>query len=149
VIDGALQLLKTNTPNVGTEVPPGGTITYRTAYKNLSPGTLSLAVIADAIPANTKLVVTDGSIQATLPNGTTVQTGTGDTYFQYSANNGVSWAVWPADQTTLPVYNAGDSTASGITNIRFDIGNTSNVTAPGGSVPAGEDGWFQFQVIVK
>jgi len=57
--------------------------------------------------------------------------------------------VWPADETTLSGYNAGDNTASGITNIRFDIGNTSNLTTPGGNVPAGEDGYFEFQVIVK
>lgn len=146
VIDGALQLQKTNVPTAA--VPPAGTITYRTTYKNLSPGTLSLAVIADAIPANTKLVVTDASIQALLPSGATV-TGANNTYFQYSTNNGISWVLWPADQTTLPGYVAADETASGITNVRFDIGNTSDTATPGGDVPAGEDGWFEFQVIVK
>ncbi|OQC17598.1 MAG: hypothetical protein BWX73_00113 [Lentisphaerae bacterium ADurb.Bin082] len=147
VIDGALQLQKINAPP--TAVAPAGTIKYTTNYKNLSPATLTQAVIADAIPANTKLVVTDGTIKAKLPDGTEVETGTHDTYFQYSTNNGITWTVWPADETTLSGYSTTDHTASGITNIRFDIGNTSSTTAPGGSVGAGEDGWFEFQVIVK
>lgn len=147
VIDGALQLQKINDPP--TAVAPAGTIKYTTNYKNLSPATLTQAVIADAIPANTKLVVTDGTIKAKLPNGTEVATGTHDTYFQYSTNNGITWTVWPADETTLSGYSTTDHTASGITNIRFDIGNTSSTTAPGGEVGAGEDGWFEFQVIVK
>jgi len=137
VIDGALQLVKTNTPT--TSVAPGGTITYRTTYKNLSSGPLAQAVIADAIPANVTLVLTDSTIQGKLPTGVTV-TGADDAYFQYSINNGVSWKLWSSDPT---------AETDPITNIRFDIGNTSNLTAPGGSVPAGEDGWFEFQVIVK
>ena len=137
VIDGALQLQKINDPP--TAVAPAGTIKYTTNYKNLSPATLTQAVIADAIPANTKLVVTDGTIKAKLPNGTEVATGTHDTYFQYSTNNGITWTVWPADETTLSGYSTTDHTASGITNIRFDIGNTSSTTAPGGEVGAGED----------
>ncbi|HOG51031.1 MAG TPA: hypothetical protein PKY10_10620, partial [Lentisphaeria bacterium] len=154
VIDGALQLTKTiqATSSGSNLVPPGGSITYRTTYKNLSPATLSDAVIADAIPANTKLVVTPGTIQAKCPNGSLPLTGADNTFFQYSDNNGITWKQWPAPAdlaTTLPGYDPTDETASGVTNIRFDIGETGHLTAPGGDVPSGESGFFQFQVIVK
>jgi hypothetical protein len=130
VIDGALRLTKTNDPT--TAVAPDGTIEYTTEYLNLSPGDLTVAKISDAIPANTTITVTDGTITGTLPDGTTVTTADAAdlAYFEYSTDGGLNWTTWPADETTL--------TAADITNIRFVIG----------TVGSGESGDFVFQVTV-
>jgi hypothetical protein len=118
VIDGALQLIKSNNPT--GDVPPAGTITYTTAYKNLSAGVLTTAVIADAIPANTTL--TNSTVAGTLPNGTAAPA----TAFQYSKDNGVNWIAWDP------------ATTDKVTNIRLNVG----------SVPAGEGGTLVFAVTV-
>lgn len=126
VIDGSLQLTKSNAPT--TPVAPGGSITYTTTYKNLSPGELTDAVIADAIPANTALTGTAADITATTPDGSTINAGSSDA-FEYSLNGGTSWIKFTA---TPPVF-------ADVTNVRVIIG----------AVPAGEGGEFVFKVVVK
>ncbi|NMA42226.1 MAG: hypothetical protein GX946_02460 [Oligosphaeraceae bacterium] len=130
VIDGALQLTKSNSPT--GEIEPGKKITYTTVYKNLSPGELTDAYIADAIPANTYL---DGSnlaeITATLPGASTsISVNSNAEDFEYILNGGSIWT--PFDLGSLPDFTE-------VTNIRVKIG----------TVPAGEKGDFVFKVIVK
>ncbi|MGI6140070.1 MAG: hypothetical protein ACOYI9_13715 [Candidatus Hydrogenedentales bacterium] len=123
VIDGALQLIKSNVPT--TEVPPAGTITYTTDYKNLSAGVLTNAYIADAIPAHTTL--TPGSVSGTkfdpADDYKPIPAVAAD--FEYSEDNGVSWVALAA-------------ISKKITNVRLKVG----------SVPAGESGKLVFSVKV-
>jgi uncharacterized repeat protein (TIGR01451 family) len=126
VIDGSLQLTKSNNPT--TAVPPGENITYTTEYKNLSPGVLTNAIIADAIPANTMLTGTADQITATMPDGTIINAGNASE-FEYSTNGGVNWIKFTP---TPPNF-------ANVTNVRVIIG----------AVPAGESGNFVFTVKVK
>ena len=126
VIDGALQLTKSNDPT--SAVAPGKTIKYTTVYKNLSPGELTNSVIADAIPAHTILAGTAADISATLPDGTAINANANAASFEWSSDKGANWTAF----TSAPTFSA-------VTNIRVNIG----------SVPAGEGGELVFTVEVK
>ncbi|NLZ60130.1 MAG: hypothetical protein GX901_05640 [Lentisphaerae bacterium] len=126
VIDGALQLTKSNDPT--SAVAPGKTIKYTTVYKNLSPGELTNSVIADAIPAHTILAGTAADISATLPDGTPIKADANAASFEWSNDKGATWDNF----NSAPAFRE-------ITNIRVKIGD----------VPAGEGGELVFTVEVK
>ncbi|MCU0791443.1 MAG: hypothetical protein MUE42_01010 [Opitutaceae bacterium] len=126
VIDGSLDLQKTNSPTGA--VLPGGTIGYTTVFKNLGGASITDVVVFDAIPANSTFVA--GSLAASgLPAGVT-------TTLEYSTNSGVSWvAVEPA--------------AASVTNVRVKLVRTAALGVPLNGLLPGESGSFTFQVTVK
>lgn len=128
VIDGSLDLQKTNFPASGTSVAPGGTIEYTTVFKNLGGASITDVVVFDAIPANTTFV--GGSLLAAdLPAGVTAT-------LEYSTTSGVSWvAVEPS--------------ASSVTNVRVKLVRAAASGVPLNGLLPGETGSFTFEVTVK
>jgi hypothetical protein len=129
VIDGALQLTKSNNPT-GDVIPNVTEIEYTTVYKNLSAGTLTTTYIADAIPAHTYLIDGANKITAKKPNAALSINAEDDaTEFEYSTDGGATWANFSPAPTNFKE----------VTNIRVNIG----------AVPAGQSGEFVFKVKVK
>jgi uncharacterized membrane protein len=150
VIDGNLQLVKS--VDVATAKPTRTTATlaadihpvyYTCTYQNLGAASVTNVEVIDAIPANTRLVLNDGSLIGTQagPSGTfpaadfTTGTALAATDIKVSTDNGATYV-------TLTAYGTGpiqaDNSAPAVTHIKYVIG----------TVAAGQKGQVRFQVLI-
>jgi len=121
VIAVVLDLTKEVAPE--GDQPPGTTLTYTTTYKNNGNSTITDVVIYDAIPEYTTFA---GNSSGVLSDGSTA-IGGGNIY--YSTDGGASWVA----KSSFGGNNAD------VTNIKWEVG----------SVPAGADGYVEFDVEIN
>lgn len=114
----SINLQKSVSPSLASQIVPGADLTYTIAFSNVGTASATSLVVTDPIPANTDFKV--GSATASL--GTTGLTVS----VSYSSNGGSTW-------TYTPVSGGGSAPAGydrNVTNIRWVFSNNLSQTPP-------------------
>ncbi len=114
----SINLQKSVSPSLASQIIPGANLTYTIAFSNVGTASATSLIVTDPIPANTDFKV--GSATSSL--GTTGLTVS----VSYSSNGGSTW-------TYTPVSGGGSAPAGydrNVTNVRWVFSNSLSQTPP-------------------